>query len=67
MVKYDSNGEVVWKFSLGGSFSDDISAVEILDNGDLVVGGSFKGTVTFPNDSIYTSFLQMRIIDQMGF
>ena len=28
--------------SLGSSFHDDISAVEILDNGDLVVGGSLR-------------------------
>lgn len=56
IVKYDKNGNLIWAKTIGGEFYDVGESVIVLEDGNILFGGGFLGTVTFPNDSTYTSF-----------
>ena len=55
IVKYDKNGNLIWAKTIGGVSRDIGESVMVLDDGNILFGGGFLGTVTFPNDSTYTS------------
>jgi prepilin-type N-terminal cleavage/methylation domain-containing protein len=46
IVKYDSNGDIVWVRQPGG-YDYDNTEISILSDGSSIVTGSFDGTVTF--------------------
>lgn len=52
IVKYDSNGNVLWAKSGGGSFSEESGAVATDGNGNVYVTGYFGNTITFGSISI---------------
>ena len=45
--RLDSNGMLDWVYSFGGSDFDSGNAIHLDESGDLLVGGSFSGTVDF--------------------
>jgi len=49
VVKYDTNGNVIWKFSLGSTGSYHNSAIEALvdSKNDIIVAGYTNGTVNY--------------------
>ena len=53
IVKYDKNGNLIWARTIGGEFNDVGESVMVLEDGNILFGGGFLGTVTFPNDSTY--------------
>ena len=44
IVKYDFNGEVVWKKNFGGDDDDEYSSVMVVQDGIIAVGSSFGGS-----------------------
>lgn len=53
VAKYDSSGNWVWDFPFGGSGNDQISGIAIDSQQNVLVAGSYQGTVSFisPFDS----------------
>ena len=55
IVKYNSNGEVQWADSFGGTGGDSATKVIEVSDGGYIVGGYFKGTITFKNGQTITT------------
>jgi len=56
--KTDGLGNLIWVKSIGGNYSEKVSALSIDSNGDLLIAGNFTDTVDFDtseNDSLLTS------------
>jgi len=47
VVKYNAQGGLVWVKRIGGSSDDDIQGVAIDSADNIIVVGSFNGTVDF--------------------
>ena len=50
IVKFDTNGNVVWKKNFGGSDDDSFSSVVVSDDSYVVVGGSFRFSMDLKED-----------------
>jgi len=58
VVKLDPLGSVVWSFTIGGILSDGAAALELSDNGNILLWGQFSDQVDFDpseNNSILTT------------
>ena len=55
VVKYDKNGNVEWSKSIGNSGADSIDMVLVRDDGKIIVGGSFNGSINLGNGITVTS------------
>jgi hypothetical protein len=54
LAKYDSNGNYLWGFGMGGSLQDEGSSLAIDSSNNVVMIGRFSGTVDFdPSPSFY--------------
>ncbi|MFN7847074.1 MAG: T9SS type A sorting domain-containing protein, partial [Bacteroidota bacterium] len=47
IVKYDSNGNVIWAKSAGGSNYEFVRSITVDDSGDLIISGQFKSQSIF--------------------
>ena len=47
IAKYNTNGELIWAFNIGGSFADAGRDLKLDLSGNLIVTGKFNGTVDF--------------------
>jgi hypothetical protein len=52
LAKYNSNYELVWVKSAGGSYSDVSSAIAVDNSGNVYMTGSFSGTAGFGSISL---------------
>ena len=55
VAKYDSTGNFIWAFKVGGTDSDYGGDIKIDNNGDVLVTGRFRDTVNF--NPVGSSFL----------
>lgn len=46
-AKYNADGELVWANRIGGAFDEQINDIIVLKNGDIILGGNFKGEAEF--------------------
>lgn len=47
VAKYDSNGQIIWVKSGGGSSGDQGNGITVDDNGNVIVTGQFSGVANF--------------------
>src|SRR5690606_17874814 len=47
VCRLDANGDLIWVNQLGGIGSDEVKAVSVDNTGNVVVAGTFEGTVDF--------------------
>lgn len=47
LADYDADGNLFWVISVGGQGDDIAKAVAVLSNGDVVITGTFEGSVDF--------------------
>ncbi len=52
LVKYDSNGNVIWAKGAGGSGTDVPYSISIVENNDVIMGGHFSTTCSFDTISV---------------
>ncbi len=45
IVKFDPAGNLIWGKQIGGSGLDDISSIELTNNSDVILVGSFRNTI----------------------
>ncbi len=55
VAKYDTNGNILWAFRIGGSGSDSVEAVRWDSEGNLLVAGYFSGTADFDPSAVNAS------------
>lgn len=52
--KIDSEGQLVWAVSIGGTKNNAVAAIAVDGSGDVLITGSFEGTMDFdPGDGLY--------------
>lgn len=54
IVKYDTNGNVIWAKSSGGTSLDISSAIEVDNLGNIYICGYFNNSITFDGISTFT-------------
>ena len=47
MAQIDNNSDYQWSMSIGGAGNDTVGALLAMDDGTIVSGGDFSGTVWF--------------------
>lgn len=47
IAKYNASGTLLWAKQLAGVSAEDVNAVEVMPNGDIVVAGFFENSVNF--------------------
>lgn len=45
VARYSASGDLAWAFQLGDSPDDEVAALAIDDAGNVIIGGSFAGTI----------------------
>jgi hypothetical protein len=61
IVKYDTNGNVLWATSLGGTYQDQSFCIETDPSSNLIITGSSSSpTITFGNTSLTNGLLSNR-------
>ncbi len=55
IAQLDPNGDFQWAMSIGGADNDTVGALIALDDGTLIAGGDFSGTVMFGNTPRYAT------------
>lgn len=63
ICKLDASGNYLWVKSIGGINQDFVSAIAIDVNGDLLITGSFSGTVDFDPSSGITNMTSINSFD----
>jgi|GEM_PF-1580823 len=55
LADYDADGNLFWVISAGGPGEDIAKAVAVLSNGDVVISGTFEGSVDFGGQTLTAS------------
>ena len=55
IAQVDNNSDYQWAFSIGGQDNDTVGALLTLDDGTIIAGGDFSGTVWFGNMPRYAN------------
>jgi hypothetical protein len=56
ITKYNSNGNIIWAKSYGGSFQDNANSITVDAKGNVFVGGAFKSPyIVFGSDTLYNN------------
>ena len=49
IIKFNVEGEIQWAKAIGSSYEDTVYSVAETENGDIIVGGRFKGDIDLEN------------------
>jgi hypothetical protein len=60
LAKYSENGELIWVFSIGDDLDDDITDVKLDNEGNIIITGSYMGTIDLdpgPSTASFTAVM----------
>lgn len=66
-AKIDAQGDLTWANRIGGQFDDQVNDIIILKDGNIIIGGNFKGEAEFDPSGKNSTILSVASGEQDGF